>query len=156
VTAAEDAPPLLTVSSDGRLRAWLSGRTVAALGAVVLLLATGGAYAVRDKLPALGRKGAKPAPTTVAQVAVRRPFVLVEVFPHRGGDGGKGAAEAAQRKLAGAGMTVRLVDSLATDAVADDAGGFWVLLQDGFADAGQAEAYCARFRAVAPKCRLAS
>jgi hypothetical protein len=47
-----------------------------------------------------------------------------------------------------------MVDSLSTDLIPDDGGGFWVVVKDGFADAAEAGAYCDRFRAAAPKCRV--
>ena len=71
-------------------------------------------------------------------------------------DGGQAAAAAAQAQLTAAGMPVRLVDSLRSDVLADDGAGFWVLLQDGFASAAVAQAYCTRWRTVAPKCAVTS
>jgi hypothetical protein len=38
--------------------------------------------------------------------------------------------------------------------IADEGAGFFVLLQDGFADVAAAQAYCTRWRAVAPNCRV--
>jgi hypothetical protein len=53
-------------------------------------------------------------------------------------------------------MPVRLVDSLASDVLTDENGGFWVLLQDGFTSPATAEAYCTQWRPVAPKCQVTS
>ena len=80
--------------------------------------------------------------------------MLVEVFPRRGADGGKAAAEAQQAKLAAAGMPVKLVDSLASEVLADQGTGFWVLLQDGFATIEAAQAFCTQWRTVAPRCAV--
>ena len=54
------------------------------------------------------------------------------------------------------GMPVRLVDSLGSDVLADEGTGFWVLLQDGFASAQAAQAFCTQWRVVAPKCQVTS
>ena len=51
--------------------------------------------------------------------------------------GTKAAAQAEQAKLLAARMPVRLVDSLGTDVLSDENGGFWVLLQDGFGRAAR-------------------
>lgn len=145
-----DEAPLAQLSAEAALKPWLPTRLTAVVSALVLLGGTTALVLYRTgfAIPGLSARPATSAPP------FKRPYVLVEVFPHRGADGGRGAAEAAQQQLRTAGMTVRLVDSLSTDQL-DDAGGggFWVLLQDGFADATQAKAYCDRFRAIAPKCR---
>jgi hypothetical protein len=53
-------------------------------------------------------------------------------------------------------MPVRLVDSLSSDVLADEGAGFWVLLQDGFTTTEAAQAFCAQWRVVAPKCQVTS
>ncbi|MET8153865.1 hypothetical protein ACIBSW_08060 [Actinoplanes sp. NPDC049668] len=157
--AGEDRRPLLTAVGTGTRRPRLPGW---AAGTVAVLLALGATAAVafsglRLPLPGRDRAAAPPgaaASTPVAAAPVGRPFVLVDAFPHRGADGGQAAAEARRAKLAAAGMQVRLVDSLASDELADDGAGSWVLLHDGFASPGAAQAFCARWRTVAPKCAV--
>jgi hypothetical protein len=152
----DDAAPLLTVSGSGTNRPRLSTRAAAVLGTVLLVLVTAAIVLVGGRLTMPGRAAQQTAAApTSTTTSIRRPFVLVDVFPHGGGDGGRGAAEAEQTRFTNAGMPVRLVDSLTSDALADDQGGFWVLLQDGFGSAAQAQAYCDRFREIAPKCHLA-
>ena len=90
-------------------------------------------------------------PAPVAAVTVGRPYALIEVFPH---DGGKAAADAAAAQFAAQGLSVKVVDSLASDVVADGGTGFYVLLQDGFPDVAAAQGFCTRWRAVAPECRV--
>ncbi|MBB4762391.1 hypothetical protein ACFQFC_40165 [Amorphoplanes digitatis] len=157
--AAEDRRPLLTAVGTGtrrpRLPNWAAG-TIAvllALGATAAVAISG----VRMPLPGRNRAAAPPSVAASAPVPaapVGRPFVLVDVFPHRGADGGQAAAEAQRAKLAAAGMQVRLVDSLASDELADDGAGFWVLLHDGFASPGAAQDFCTQWRTVAPKCTV--
>jgi len=53
-------------------------------------------------------------------------------------------------------MQLRLVDSLASDVLSDQDGGFWVLLQDGFRSTADAQAYCVQWRTLAPKCQVTS
>jgi len=138
-------------------------------GTVAIILALGATAAVAFsgvRLPLPGRNRGEPTtglqapapatPTAITPVAITRPYALVEVIPHRGADGGKAAAEAERAKLAAAGMPVRLVDSLASDVLADTGDGFWVLLQDGFTTAEAATAYCTQWRLVAPECRVTS
>jgi hypothetical protein len=152
-----DRPPLVKASGTGRRKprvtSWMAGTA-----AIVLALAATAAVAFSGvRLPLPGSKKATQPPTAPAQVAavtVSRPFAMIEVFPHRGADGNKPAADAAATKLVAQGMPVRVVDSLATDVIADEGAGFFVLLQDGFADVAAAQAYCTRWRAVAPNCRV--
>ncbi|WP_433292418.1 hypothetical protein ACQP2F_27950 [Actinoplanes sp. CA-030573] len=131
-------------------------------GAIVVLLALGATTAIvlngggRHKLFSLRGKADGATAAAVTPATVGRPYALIDVFPHRGADGGKAAAENEKAKLAAQGMPVRLVDSLASDVLSDENGGFYVLLQDGFAGPEQAEAYCAHWRTVAPKCRVTS
>jgi hypothetical protein len=158
VTDADDPdrPPLFTATGTGsrkpRVRGWM-----AATAAIVLALAATAAVALSGvRLPLPGSRRAAPpaaAPSPTA-VQISRPYVLVEVFPRRGADGGKAAAEAQQAKLAAAGMPVKLVDSLASEVLADQGTGFWVLLQDGFATIEAAQAFCTQWRTVAPRCAV--
>lgn len=161
-----DGPPLLSEVGTGIRRPWVAN-WVAGTTAIVLALGATAAVAFsgeRQPYPGRGRAGttaqvaAPPAPaaTTIAPVTVGRPYALVEVLPHRGADGGKAAAEAERAKLTAAGMPIRLVDSLASDVLADQGAGFWVLLQDGFTTPEAAEAYCTQWRLVAPLCKVTS
>lgn len=157
-----DRPPMVGVTASGtrrpRVAGWLAGT-------VAILLALGATAAVAFsgvRLPMPGGRRAAPPPAAatpaapVATTAVSRPYALIEVFPHRGPDGGRAAAEAARTRLAGGGMPVRMVDSLTSDVLADEGTGFWVLLQDGFASAEQAQAFCTQWKPIAPKCSPAS
>lgn len=159
VTDAEDPDraPLVTATGSGsrkpRMRGWMAGTA-----AIVVAVAATAAVALSDvRLPLPGSKRATaPTPAaTPATVSISRPYALVAVFPRRGGaDGGRAAAEAEQAKLSAGGMPVKLVDSLASDALADQGTGFWVLLQDGFATVEAAQAFCDQWRAVAPRCAV--
>jgi hypothetical protein len=51
-----------------------------------------------------------------------------------------------------AGVPAELIDSRQSDRLADGESGFWVLLQDGFADLAAARAACELHRDVAPSC----
>ncbi|GLZ00405.1 hypothetical protein [Actinoplanes sp. NBRC 103695] len=151
-----DRPPLLTRTARGkrkpRVATWAAATTaiVLALGATAAVAFSG----LRIPLPG-GRRDtpAAKAPAPAA-VTVARPYALIDVFPHKGDDGGRGAAEAARRKLADAGMPVKLVDSLQSNDLADQGTGFWVLLQDGFAGVEAAQQYCTQWKPVAPKCTV--
>ena len=150
-----ERPPYLSQVRTGTRKPRMSS-LVAGVLAVILALGATAVIALNGpgaKLPFLKKKDEG---TPVAQVTVGRPYALIDVFPHRGADGGKAAAEAARAKLAGAGMPVRLVDSLGSDVLADDGAGFWVLLQDGFGTTEAARAFCAQWRVVAPKCQVTS
>ncbi|WP_203781108.1 hypothetical protein [Paractinoplanes rishiriensis] len=149
-----ERPPYLTEVATGtrkpRVSSLFAGivAVVLALGATVAIVLQGTGI----RLPFLDRGKATP----VAQVTVGRPYALIDVFPHRGADGGRTAADAALARLVGAGMPVRLVDSLSSDVLADEGAGFWVLLQDGFGTAEAAQQFCDQWRPVAPKCQVTS
>jgi hypothetical protein len=145
-TAPGDAPPLATVEDSGRSPPRLSRLAVAGL-AGVLVLAVAGAVQLGGLADLTGRQS---PPETVD---VRPPYALVAVFPRDGG-AGRTAAEAELARLTAAAMPARLVDSTASDLVADGRDGLFVLLQDGFASVADAEAYCDRFRATAPACNV--
>jgi hypothetical protein len=156
-----DLPPLLKTTGTGtrkpRVANWVAGAA-----AIVLALAATAAVAFSGvRLPLPGNRRAAPPPAApasaagaAATTAVSRPYSLVDVFPHRGPDGGRASAEAARTRLADAGMPVRLVDSLASDELADQGAGFWVLLQDGFPTVEAAQAYCTQWKLIAPKCAV--
>jgi len=151
--------PFLTEVATGTRKPRVSS-LVATIGAIVLALGATAAIALSGvRLPLPGRHKATATPTAVgapSPVTVGRPYALIDVFPHRGADGGKAAADAARAKLAAQGMPVRLVDSLGSDVLADSGTGFWVLLQDGFGTVADADAFCTQWRAVAPKCTVTS
>jgi len=146
--------PYLTEVATGTRKPRVSPRLATVTAIVLLLGATAAIAYTRDMLPFVGRSPGKAPATTPAAATVRRPYVLLEVFPHRGPDGGKAQAEASRAKFAAAGMPVRLVDSLSSDVLADEGAGFWVLLQDGFASTADAQAYCNQWRPLAPKCAV--
>jgi hypothetical protein len=152
-----DRPPLLTTTGSGKRKPRVANWTAATVAIVIALGATAAVAFSDVRIPLPGnRRGNPEAPpaTTAATVTVNRPYALIDVFPHRGEDGGKAAAEAARAKLADAGMPVKLVDSLSTNELADQGTGFWVLLQDGFADPEAAQAFCTQWKLVAPKCAV--
>lgn len=151
-----DRPPLLIQTASGkrkpRVATWAAATTaiVLALGATAAVAFSG----LRIPLPG-NRRDTPAAPATAsANVAIARPYALIDVFPHKGDDGGRAAAEAAQRKLTDAGMPVRLVDSLQSTDLADQGTGFWVLLQDGFAGSEAAQQFCTQWKPIAPKCTV--
>lgn len=151
---------LLSEVGTGIRRPRVANWLVATVAIILALGATAALAFSNVKLPLPGRNRGEPAATaaapTTTPVTVGRPYALVDVIPHRGADGGKAAAEAERAKLVAAGMPVRLVDSLASDVLADNEDGFWVLLQDGFATTEAATEYCTQWRLVAPKCRVTS
>jgi hypothetical protein len=156
--AAEDAQPLVTVTAVGIARPRLRSRTATVLTCLVLVLgiAAGLMFTGRIDAPAWvpwqpSARDAPTGPNAPAAADVRRPYALVDVFTQQG-DAGRVAAEAARTRLAAAGMPVRLVDSRASDQVADGPGGLWVLLQDGMPTVEAVRAYCDRYRPLAPKC----
>ncbi|BCB76401.1 hypothetical protein GCM10022251_24030 [Phytohabitans flavus] len=156
--ADPDRPPLLNATGRGTRKPWVAN-WLAATVAIVLALGITAVIAlsgIRPLLPGARRAAPEPGTSAPEVVTVGRPYALLDVFPHRGEDGGRAAAEAAQARLAGAGMPVRLVDSLASDVLADQGTGFWVLLQDGFPSAEAAQAFCTQWKVVAPKCQVAS
>jgi hypothetical protein len=149
-----DRRPLLTAVGHGtrkpRLPKWVAGTAaiLLALGATAAVAFSG----IRLPMPGFNRATPPPpsalAPAPAPATPVSRPFALVDVFPQRA------AADAQRVKLEAGGMPIRMVDSLTSDDLADGGAGFWVLLQDGFASADEAQAYCEQWRAVAPKCRV--
>lgn len=156
-----DLPPLVKATAGGKRKPRVAN-WVAGAAAIVLALAATAAVAFSGvRLPLPGNRRAAPAPVApasaavaAAATAVSRPYSLVDVFPHRGPDGGRASAEAARTRLADAGMPVRLVDSLTSDVLADQGAGFWVLLQDGFPTVEAAQAYCTQWKLIAPKCAV--
>jgi P pilus assembly chaperone PapD len=156
-----DLPPLIKATAGGKRKPRVAN-WAAATAAIVLAVAATAAVALSGvRLPLPGSRRAAPPPAapasaavTAATTAVSRPYSLIDVFPHRGDDGGRAAAEAARTRLADAGMPVRLVDSLTSDVLADQGAGFWVLLQDGFPTIEAAQAYCTQWKLIAPKCAV--
>jgi hypothetical protein len=152
-----DRPPLVRATGSGKRRPRVANW---AAGTAAILLALGATAAVAFsgvRLPLPGSRREVPAttpPVPAAAATVGRPYALIDVFPHRGADGGRASAEAARTRLADAGMPVRLVDSLTSEVLADQGTGFWVLLQDGFATPEAAQAFCTQWRIVAPKCTV--
>jgi hypothetical protein len=149
--AAETRTPLVTVDDAVTVGPQVSRRAVKALLTVLVILALAGAVWWRLAPRLQGQAGPAPAATS-AKTDVRRPYALIAVFPRQEGPNGRGAAEATLARLKQAGMPVRLVDSTTTDSVADVGGGLWVLLQDGFASVDEAQRFCDKYRALAPKC----
>jgi len=154
-----ERPPYLTQVATGKSRPLVRAFVLGTVAIVVLVAATAlialhtGGHGLFTGRLFKGRDKTAAAEQPVEQVTVTRPYALIDVFPR---DSGKAAAQAEQAKLVAARMPVRLVDSLGTDVLSDENGGFWVLLQDGFGSAAQADAFCAQWRAVAPKCRVTS
>jgi hypothetical protein len=154
-----DREPYLTEVATGKRKPRVP---TAVLFTTAIILAVGASAAIlltgdHNFLP-FGKKAATGTAGTAApaKVTIGKPYALVDVFPHRGADGGRGAADAALAKLQATGMPVRIVDSLASDTLADDPDGYWVLLQDGFGSSQAAEQYCTQWRSVAPKCKVTS
>lgn len=150
--AAEDAPPLATVEGTGTAGPRLGRAPAAVLTVTLLVLVAAGAVVLGGLIDLPGRQRTAPPKTTAPTVDVQRPYALVDVFPRQDGPAGRPAAEATLARLTAAGMPVRLVDSTATEVVADGQGGLWVLLQDGFSSIAETRAYCDQYRMVAPKC----
>ncbi|HEU4422533.1 MAG TPA: SPOR domain-containing protein [Pilimelia sp.] len=149
--AADDAgPPLATATLGGTAGPRIGRKTMVVLVGVVFLIVVAVAATFGGLLP--GGDAASPGASPTA-AAVRKPYALVGVFPKQD-VAARANAEAARDRLTAAGMPVRLVDSAASEAVADGTGGFWVLLHDGFASVDEARAFCDRYRAVAPDCRV--
>jgi hypothetical protein len=143
---AERAPYVTEVASGTR-KPRVASRTAAVLAIVLALGVTAAVAVTSDRLPLPGRAKAKATPAATT-APVGRPYALVEVF------GARPDAEAARTRLAAAGMPVRLVDSRTSDVLADGGTGLWVLLQDGFPSAADAEAYCTQWRPLAPRCAV--
>jgi len=154
-----ERPPYLTEVATGKskplVRAFVLGTAaiVVLVAATALIYAHTGGHGLFTGRLFKGRDKTAAAEQPVEQVTVTRPYALIDVFPR---DGGKAAAQAEQTKLIAARMPVRLVDSLGSDVLSDQNGGFWVLLQDGFQSTDQAAAYCAQWRTLAPKCQVTS
>ncbi|HYN94201.1 MAG TPA: hypothetical protein VES42_10180 [Pilimelia sp.] len=148
---AADEPPLATVEATGTVRPRLTPRAATVL-AVVLVLAASAAGVWRGGLPSWlpGRDGA-PGGAPAAEAPVRRPYAQLDVFPRRDGEG-RAAAQAALEKLRAANVPVRLVDSTTSAELDDPAGGFFVLLHDDLGSLAEANSFCTRYAAVAPKC----
>ena len=144
-----DSPALATVDETGQSPARVGRAAAAGLTALLVLLAAG-AVLFGGWARLTGRESAPDA--TTEEVRVRAPYAFVEAF-QRGGQG-TASAEAALARLNAAGMPVRLVDSTRSPDLADGPDGLMVLLQDGFASAAEAQAYCDKHRALAPRCRV--
>jgi hypothetical protein len=156
-----DRPALQKATGSGTRKPRVANRTASAAAVVLAVGATAAVAFSVVRLPSPTDRHVAPPPAAsasaagaVAATTVGRPYVMIDVFPHRGPDGSRAAAEAARTRLADAGMPVRLVDSLASDVLADEGAGFWVLLQDGFISAEAAQAYCTQWKLVAPKCTV--
>jgi hypothetical protein len=147
--AGPDAAALATVEETGQSPPRV-GRAAAAGLTALLVLVAAGAVLFGGWARLTGRESAPDS--TTAEVRVRAPYAFVEAF-QRGGQG-TADAEAALARLTAAGVPVRLVDSTRSPDLADGPDGLMVLVQDGFASAGEAQAFCDRHRAAAPKCRV--
>jgi hypothetical protein len=156
----EGAPPLVSTEIDRMNRSRLGRRTPTVLAVVLIVAMTVGAVVYlgwKPRIPTFLRtaSGKAPAATTPARPPapqVRRPYVLIDVFPQSGADRGKPQADAALAALKAAGMSPRLIDASGGVVVAGRQGQLWVILQDGFASIEEARGYCDQFRPVAPKC----
>jgi hypothetical protein len=150
-----DGREVLTVRADGAAPA----RTGVAVALVALLaLVSAGAliaWLAPDRLPFLDRE-ASPATSTATTAdpgTVRRPYVMVDSRPQLE-PADRAAAEATLARLTAVGLPVRLVDSKASDEIADGTNGFWVVLRDGFGSAAEADGFCARYQGVTPRCEV--
>ncbi|MCU7727334.1 hypothetical protein ODJ79_26690 [Actinoplanes sp. KI2] len=156
-----ERPPYLTEVATGKSKPLVRAVVLGTVAIVVLVAATAlialhtGGHGLFTGRLFKGRDQAAAAPQQqpVEQVTVTRPYALIDVFPH---SGGQAAAQAELTRLTAGGMPVRLVDSFATDVLSDQNGGFWVLLQDGFRNQQEAATYCERWRTLAPKCQVTS
>jgi P pilus assembly chaperone PapD len=154
-----DRAPMVKATAQGIRKARVPNWAAATTAIVLAVAATAAVVLSGVRLPMPGARRATTPPvatTPPAPVAatVTRPYALIDVFPHRGDDGGRAAAEAARTKLADAGMPVKMVDSLESEVLADQGAGFWVLLQDGFTTPEAATAFCTQWRLIAPKCQV--
>lgn len=154
-----DRRPLLTAVATGTRKPRLPNWVAATIAILLALGATAAVAFSGVRVPLPGRNRAapqQPAAQPPAAVQVVRPYAMVDVFPHQGADGGRASADAQKARFEAAGMPVRLVDSLASDELADDGAGFWVLLKDGFGSPAEAQAFCTQWRTIAPKCFVTS
>lgn len=147
--AGDGGPPVATAEAVATARPGAGRRPVLILLCVLVGLGLVAAlgWQVARRLPGRGDGSGADRP---AAGSVRRPYVLVGVYPRQ--PAGRSAAEAALSRYTAAGMPVRLVDSTTTDAVADPGGGLYVILHDGFRSVDEARRFCDRFRTAAPKC----
>jgi hypothetical protein len=131
------------------------GRLLGAL-ALAVVVAAAAFLAVRlgpASLPFSGRDDPAPGASGGSAAAVRRPYVMVDVYPQLE-PSDRAAAEASVARLTAAGLPVRLIDSKASADIADGTDGFWVVLGDGFASADEANGFCVRYRTVTPRCEV--
>ncbi|HEU5111242.1 MAG TPA: hypothetical protein VFT95_22100 [Micromonosporaceae bacterium] len=158
VAAPADGPPLAVLTDSGNVPPRLGPRFTVPLVLLLLLIGLAGAglatgrVKLPERLPFVGGGDSAPG---VAQVRIAKPFVVTEVFL-KGTPDGRSAADDAVARMTAAGMSVKLVDSTTSPDLADGEGGFWVVLKDGFGTVGEAQSFCDRFRAVAPKCEIFS
>jgi hypothetical protein len=154
---ADDAAALgtaeATVTAPPRLRLRLA--TLTTVLSVLILLAGVGFAGWR-----LTERFRQPDPPSAdasrPTEQVRKPYAMVDVFPRNAGPTGAGAAQAALARLNAAGLGVRMVDSTTSDDIPDPGDGLLVLLRDGFSSLAEAQAYCDRHRAIAPRCDVVS
>jgi hypothetical protein len=151
VAAPADWPPLAVLTDSGTVPPKLGPRFTVSLVLVLLLAAAAGAALATGRigLPDRIRPGGGGPDAGVEQID--KPYAVAEVFLKQD-PAGRQAAEQAVARMKTAGMSVRLVDSTTSPDLSDGGGGLWVVLQDGFGTLGEAQAYCDRFRVVAPKC----
>ncbi|GIJ43228.1 hypothetical protein Val02_01140 [Virgisporangium aliadipatigenens] len=157
---ADDAPPVVSTEIDRMNKSRLGRRTPTVLAIVLIVAMTAGAvvfFEWKPRLPSFfgGGSGNATAPTSApkpVEPQVRRPYVLIDVFPQTGPDRGKPEADAALAALKAAGMSPKLIDASGGVVIAGRQGQLWVILQDGFASIEEARGYCDQFRPVAPKC----
>ncbi|MEJ3746710.1 hypothetical protein WEI85_25910 [Actinomycetes bacterium KLBMP 9797] len=150
--AAADAPALATVEEGGQSPPRVGRAVAAALTALLVVVAV--AAALLGGWSRLTGRQSAAAEDPDAEVRVRAPYAYVQAFP-RGGTG-PADADATLARLTAAGIPVRLVDSTRSPDLADGPDGLLVLLQDGFASAGEAQTYCDQHRALAPRCQVVS
>jgi hypothetical protein len=152
VAAPADWPPLAILTDSGTVPPRFGPRFTVPFVLVLLLAAAAGAALAtgRIDLPDRIRPGGGGGPDASVE-RIAKPYAVAEVFLKED-PAGRQAAEQAVGRMKAAGMSVRLVDSTTSPDLADGGGGLWVVLQDGFGTLGEAQAYCDRFRVVAPKC----
>lgn len=164
-----DAPQPAVVTHTGTARPRLRRPTATALGLLLVAALTAGGIAVSrhdgvaqqlarfnpfDRTATGGAAGRATDPVAGDTVRVDPPYVLVDVFPRTNEPGGRAPAEATLDRLNAEGMGVRLVDSTGSRILADGPNGFYVLLRDGFDSVRSAQAYCLRFKIIAPNCQV--